>query len=131
MRDRQAKRLRGLEVDDQLKFGGLLHREIGGFGALEYLVDVGCSSRSGRWASTTAGTGPARMPRFRIAFLDGFLLHRDAFVRAPSFDPRRSLCVSVGLAAQKPAEETTRNLERFSHRRSGSRRCPIRLSPQP
>ncbi len=35
LRDRQADRLRGLEVDHQLELGGLLNREIGGLSALE------------------------------------------------------------------------------------------------
>src|SRR6266851_796904 len=39
-RDRQAEGLGGLEVDHQLELGGLLHREIGGLGALEDLVYV-------------------------------------------------------------------------------------------
>jgi hypothetical protein len=36
-RDRQAERLGGLEIDDQLVFGGLLHRQAGWFGPLEDL----------------------------------------------------------------------------------------------
>src|SRR5215470_9815939 len=39
--DRQAQRLRGLEVDDQLELGGLFDREVSGFGALQNLVYVG------------------------------------------------------------------------------------------
>ena len=35
--DRQPERLRGLEIDDELKFRGLLHREIGGLRTLENL----------------------------------------------------------------------------------------------
>jgi len=31
----------GLEVDDQLKLGGLLDRQISGASALEYLIDIG------------------------------------------------------------------------------------------
>ena len=38
--DRQAERLGGLEVDHQLKLGGLLDRQVTGLGALEDLVDV-------------------------------------------------------------------------------------------
>jgi hypothetical protein len=41
LRDRQAERLRGLQVDDQLELCGLFDGEIGRFGALEDLVDVG------------------------------------------------------------------------------------------
>src|SRR6266849_8061409 len=40
LRDREAEGFRRREVDDELKFGGLLHRQIGGLGALEDLVDV-------------------------------------------------------------------------------------------
>jgi hypothetical protein len=39
--DDQAEHLRRLEVDDQLEGGGLLHRQVGGLGALEDLVDIG------------------------------------------------------------------------------------------
>src|ERR1700747_1408682 len=41
-RDREAQRLGGFEVDDQLVLGRLLDREIGRTGALEDAVDVGC-----------------------------------------------------------------------------------------
>ena len=34
-RDGEAERLRGLEVDDQLELGGLLYREVRGFGTFE------------------------------------------------------------------------------------------------
>jgi hypothetical protein len=37
----EAEHLRRLEVDDQLEGGGLLHRQVGGLGALEDLVDIG------------------------------------------------------------------------------------------
>jgi len=40
-REREAKRLGRLEVDDQLECSRLLDGEIGGFGALENLVDIG------------------------------------------------------------------------------------------
>src|SRR5262245_43973612 len=40
-RDRDPKRLRRLEVDDQLELGGLLDGQVGGFRTLENLVDVG------------------------------------------------------------------------------------------
>jgi hypothetical protein len=39
-RDVEAERFRGLEIDNQLVFGGLLHGQVGWFGALENLVDV-------------------------------------------------------------------------------------------
>src|SRR5467141_1888068 len=40
-RDRQAERLGGLHVDDQLELRGLLDGQVGGLGALEDLVHVG------------------------------------------------------------------------------------------
>jgi hypothetical protein len=40
VRHRQAERLRGLEIDDQLEFRGLLDWEVGGLRALEDLVHV-------------------------------------------------------------------------------------------
>src|SRR5688572_13174010 len=39
-RDRDAKRLGGLEVDDQLDLGGLLDRQVGGLFALEHAPGV-------------------------------------------------------------------------------------------
>src|SRR5882672_10530190 len=41
LRDRQAKGLRGLEVDHRLVLGGLLDRQIAGLGAFEDLIHVG------------------------------------------------------------------------------------------
>src|SRR5262249_38912179 len=35
---RQPERLGGLEVDDQLELGGLLHRQLGGVGTFQELV---------------------------------------------------------------------------------------------
>ena len=40
MGDRQAERLRGLEVDGQLVFGWRLHRQIVRFLALENAIDI-------------------------------------------------------------------------------------------
>jgi hypothetical protein len=40
MVDREAERLRGLQVDGQLELGGLLDRQIGGFSAFENAIDV-------------------------------------------------------------------------------------------
>src|SRR5262245_51003292 len=40
MRDREAQRLSGLEVDHQLELDGLLDGEGGGFGAFEDLVHI-------------------------------------------------------------------------------------------
>ena len=42
LRDCEAERSGSLEIDDQLKPGWLLDRQIGGAGTLEYLVDVLC-----------------------------------------------------------------------------------------
>ena len=41
----EGKRLGGLEVDDEFKLRGLLDREVGGFCALENLIDA-CTGRS-------------------------------------------------------------------------------------
>ena len=38
--NREAESLGSLEIDDQLELGGLLDGEVGGFGALEDLVDI-------------------------------------------------------------------------------------------
>jgi hypothetical protein len=40
LRDGQAERLSGLEVDDQLELRGPLDRQVAGFGALEDLVHI-------------------------------------------------------------------------------------------
>src|SRR5215203_1665576 len=49
-RHRKAKRLRGLEVDKKLKFGGLLNRKIGGVYPFQDLVDeCACASVQGRY----------------------------------------------------------------------------------
>src|SRR5262249_43303577 len=40
LRKRQGQSLRGLEIDDQLEFGRLLHGQVAGLGALQDLVDV-------------------------------------------------------------------------------------------
>jgi hypothetical protein len=44
-RDRQAQGLGGLQVDDQLEGGGLLHRQVGRLGPLENLGDEGGGTR--------------------------------------------------------------------------------------
>jgi hypothetical protein len=43
--DREAERLSGLEVNDELELGGLLDGKVGGFGALEDSVDVASGTR--------------------------------------------------------------------------------------
>src|SRR5206468_2209126 len=40
LRNRQTDLFGGLQVDDELKLRRLFHREIGGLGAFQYLVDV-------------------------------------------------------------------------------------------
>ena len=42
--DRQADLLRGLEIDRQLEFRRLFHRQIGGLGALQDFVHVICGA---------------------------------------------------------------------------------------
>ena len=43
-RDGQADLAGIVEIDNELKFGRLLDREVGGLGAFEDLVDVNCSA---------------------------------------------------------------------------------------
>ena len=47
-RDFNTKRFRGLEIDGKQKFGGLLNRKLGRFGAFENSIDiVGAAPRQG------------------------------------------------------------------------------------
>ena len=46
-RDRQAERLRGLEIDNKITFRRLLDRQIGRFGALENPIDGVTQMRRG------------------------------------------------------------------------------------
>src|SRR5260370_36276407 len=41
LRHGETKRLGGLEIDDQLEFGRLLHRQVGRLGALQDMVEIG------------------------------------------------------------------------------------------
>ena len=41
-RDCKAERFRGLEIDNQFKLGGLLHRQVGGFFAFEDAIYIRC-----------------------------------------------------------------------------------------
>src|SRR6266581_903418 len=55
LRDREPERLGGLEVDDELKFCCLLDRQVGWFGALQNLIDVGGGKAPMlQWARTIA-----------------------------------------------------------------------------
>src|SRR5215469_6386497 len=61
-RDRQTKRLRGLEIDQKLKRRRLLNRQIGRLGAVENFSDVDAdpvkdSREAGAIADQTAGPG--------------------------------------------------------------------------
>jgi len=47
LRDVNAKRLRGLEVEEQLDFACLLHRQVGGLLALENTANVPASEAVG------------------------------------------------------------------------------------
>ena len=61
LRDREAERLRGLEVDDQLELGRLLDRQVGGLGALEDLVHVsGITSEHVEHISAIPESSPVR-----------------------------------------------------------------------
>jgi hypothetical protein len=48
-RDFKPRRFRSLEVDDQLEFGGLHNRQIGGLLALENPADIKASLAIGIW----------------------------------------------------------------------------------
>src|ERR1700688_4901916 len=67
LRDRDAERLRGLEVDDEFKLGGLLDGKVPGLGALENLVDV-CSDKaiefSKHWSVSHQPTGTRDLSPF-------------------------------------------------------------------
>src|SRR5438445_159687 len=79
LRDCQSKRLRSLEVDDQLELRRLLHRKIGGLGTLEDSVRVVsratvglskiCAVRRESMKDPSLGRNPARpsFPRKRGA----------------------------------------------------------------
>jgi hypothetical protein len=62
LRDCQAERVGGVQIDDQLEFGRLLDRQIGGFGAVEDLSGVDAdlaidSGEAGSIADQAAGRG--------------------------------------------------------------------------
>src|SRR3954463_11717253 len=54
-RDRDAERIRSLQVDQQLKTFGGLHRQVGGFGAAQDAVDVIGGAQDGVAAVDTVG----------------------------------------------------------------------------
>jgi hypothetical protein len=53
LRDGEAKRLRSLEIDDQLEFGRLLDRQVTGLGTFEDTIDIPAASRN-----MSASSGP-------------------------------------------------------------------------
>src|SRR3954447_4672473 len=55
LRYRDAKGFGGLEINDQLKFRGLLHRKISWFCALQQLIDEVCDSIKGTPGVTAIG----------------------------------------------------------------------------
>ena len=63
-RNRQAERFGGLEIDDQLELGRLLHRQIARFGTLEYPSDVN--------AGLAEGSGDTRSKADQAAGRDEF-----------------------------------------------------------
>src|SRR6516165_10014114 len=69
--DRQAERLGGFEIDDQLEGGRLLNRKVGRFGALQDLVDV-----VGRERNPLTGLLPFLMLKDDVALLSMTLLGR-------------------------------------------------------
>jgi len=44
LRDADAKHVGGLQIDYELEGGGLLDRKVGGLGALDDLIHVGCGA---------------------------------------------------------------------------------------
>jgi hypothetical protein len=59
LRHGNAERVRSLEVEEQLDFACLLHRQVGGFLALENTADVPASEAIGIWDAAYAGIEPA------------------------------------------------------------------------
>src|SRR5262249_59591512 len=74
-RNREAERLCGLEIDDQLHFGGLLDRQIGGLLALENAAGVD--------GSQTIHVGGARSVAHQAAVEREFPLMEDSWYGEP------------------------------------------------
>src|SRR5215813_9220820 len=72
-RDGKPERFGGLEIDDQLELGGLLHREIGGLRALEDLVHI-CGSSMG----CVSGIWTIGYKATRLGIEGGWVQHRQA-----------------------------------------------------
>ena len=78
LRDREAERLGGLEVDEQMDLGRLLDRQVGGLGAIEVLVRIG--------GGPTKVSGNVRPVRYAAACL-GERLSGQIRLTAHSFTP--------------------------------------------
>src|SRR5215470_12874039 len=65
-RHRDSQRLGGLEVDDELKLHGLLHRQIGGLSTLENFVHVVGDAPPALYVAHIVGHQPSRPRNTRI-----------------------------------------------------------------
>src|SRR5882724_10489081 len=70
-RDREAERLRGLEIDHQLELGGLLDRQVGGPRALEDLVHEGGGALPDIVDLRAIGDQPAASTYWRSSYRAG------------------------------------------------------------
>src|SRR5215216_581810 len=80
----EAERLRGLEIDDQLEFGGLLNGQVGGLGALQDLVG------QDRGAPENAAAAPPRS-----------VTNSRRFIRSPRRRARAKLVARRGRAPSR------------------------------
>lgn len=65
VRERQAERLRGLDIDHQLELDRLLHRKVAGLGALQYLAHVVSTSPVEVGQARPVGQQPAGGDEFK------------------------------------------------------------------
>jgi hypothetical protein len=114
--DGEAQFLRGLEVDDQLKLYGLLHRQVGGLGAFENFVRI-----SGNSASLVDAVRPIRDKATNLHKLAALIHRREAALGREFYE----------LSAVIQREEGRHRDQRLSaltrHGSKGTRQC-LRLS---
>jgi Transposase len=79
---RQAEGLGRLEVDDELKLHGLFHRQVGGLGSLQNLIDVCAPSKSSGLCTATGCTCmPTERAMLSRAFSESACAGRGGFQR--------------------------------------------------